>query len=355
MSLLINVILVKITVSYDTVIGTTVEADIPLMTEPSIKNISAKEQGSLALGARWLSILVLSTLAGIEAAMITNTLKNMIIRLSNFFFNAYPERRILLAVSTLSGISILLFMSLVVFIPMLWRKVVGISFQRAIIYTTIQLFGISLGLIGLNRTFSFWLTFVLVFAGTRTWWSVERSWRGVGHSPSLRSGIMKPHIHSGQLWFAYVPGNKETKNRPIMVLKQTDNRRWLVAYYTTQAPRYTAQEKYFIEIKSDNIRGMEKNSWINISDIKALKKNQFRTYVGLAPEDLYNKVCVASNVAGDPLAWTINESVAGGSSGPIELGFRRAIGLTHAESSESQHIESLRDVIKSFISIKVNS
>ena len=140
-----------------------------------------------------------------------------------------------------------------------------------------------------------------------------------------------------------------------MALKQTHNGRWLIAYYTTRAPRYKEQEKYFIEIKAENIRGMEKDSWINISDTKALKRGQFRVYVGLAPKSLYEEVCKASNVDPDPFSWTIDESVAGQAYGPIEAEFRRAIGMTHGITDPRRSVEDLRDIIKSFFKLNIKS
>lgn len=328
------------------------------MNEPSTKSVFAKansQQGKLAKATRWLTILTLSIVAGVESAFIVKGIKLFINHLVTVLFKPYEAEHIILANSLLSGISILLFIGLVIFIPKIWRKVVGISKQRAIIYTTIQLFGISIGLIGLSKGFSFWLTFFIVFSGTRTWWSWEHRWRGVGHSPSIRAGIIRPKIHPGQIWFAYVPGEKETKNRPIMTLKQADNGRWVIAYFTTRAPKYQAQEKYFIAVKADTLRGMEKDSWINISDTKALKRGQFRTYIGLAPKALYEEVCRATNVEPDPLSWTIDENLAGESFGPMEAEFRRAIGMTHGITDPRRSVEGLRSIFKSFFKLNIKS
>lgn len=326
------------------------------MTEPAIKNVVAKanfQQGRFAKATRWLTIFTLSIAAGVESGLIVIGIKMFINHLVTVLFKPYEAEHIIFANSLLSGISIIIFISLVIFIPKIWRKVVGVSKQRAIIYTTIQLFGISIGLIGLSKDFSFWLTFFIVFSGTRTWWSWERRWRGVGRSPSLRAGIMRPKIHPGQIWFAYVPGEKETKNRPIMTLKQVDNGRWVIAYFTTRAPKYQAQEKYFIAVKADTVRGMEKDSWVNISDAKALKRGQFRTYIGLAPKALYEEVCKATNVEPDPLSWTIDENLAGQSFGPMEAEFRRAIGMTHGITDPRRSVEDLRSIFKSLLKLNI--
>ena len=141
------------------------------MNDSTNKNSLATEEGTFKKATRWLTILILSLLAGFEAGLLMKTLKNSIIKLTNFIFDAYPTKHIILATSILSGISVILFIGLVIYLPKLWRRVLGVSYQRAIIYISIQLFGISLGLIGLNKGFSFWLTFLIVFAGTRISWS----------------------------------------------------------------------------------------------------------------------------------------------------------------------------------------
>ena len=293
-------------------------------------------------------LLCLSLLAGIEAGLIQYGIRRMGYQLNSYLDSLDPGTRILNISSFLAAISVVLLLALAVFTPAFWRRVRGIGSQRAVVYTTVQVFGISIGLFGLNAWFSFSLTTLTVFAGTRIWWHWERRWRGVGRSPSIRSGIMRPTIHPGQIWFAFVKGEKETKNRPVITLHATDNGRWLVAYYTSRPPRYEAQKKYFFEVPADTVRGIEKDSWINLADVRALKRNQFRTYIGLAPRSVYEDVCEGASVTPDPMSWTIPENSAGESYGPVESEFRRILGLDYNDEP-GRAVENVLDIFKGFI------
>lgn len=317
---------------------------------------ASKVRLTFAKPLRWITILALSLASGIATAFIEDFIRsfftesNIQVTINNSVW------RVLYTSSILVGISLFLLMVLAIYVPKLWRKVVGASFQRAIIYTTIQIFGIAVGLMISNKTSGFWLTFFIVFSGSRIWWSWERRWRGVGRSPSLRSGILRPIIHPGQVWFAFVPGEKETKNRPIMVLRQAENSsRWIIVYFTTQAPKYYSQMKTYLEVKAEDTRGMKKDSWVNIADLKTIRRNQFRTYIGLAPKALYEEVCRASNIEPDPLSWTIDETTAGQGYGPIEAEFRRAIGLDSNTTDPRQSVEGLRDVFKGLLKLNLKN
>lgn len=318
--------------------------------------ILSKTHVTFAKYMRLFIVFVLSVAAGIEAALIENVIRSFFMKIDIQITTGNAVWRVLHTSSILAAISLLMLFFLAVFTPKFWRKAMGVTAQRAIIYTTIQILGIAAGLIGLDKGFSFWITFLIVFSGSRVWWSWERRWRGVGRSPSLRSGIIRPVIHPGQVWFAYVPGEKETKNRPIITLKQAENSsRWIIAYYTTQAPKYYSQTKILLEVKAEDIRGMNKDSWINIADTKAIKRNQFRTYVGLAPKALYEEVCKASNIEPDPLSWTIDETSAGKSYGPIEAEFRRAVGLDKNSTDPHRAVEDLRDVFKGLLKLNIKN
>lgn len=277
------------------------------MEEANKKEIPQSKPRSLRLFADSVAFFMLSLTAGILMGGVTYGIRRFLVHLDAPILDVSKAVRDVNVFSMLAGLSLLLMLSLVLLTPIVWRRLRSVILQRFLVYICIQVFGVALGLIGLSSIFSTTLTIIVVTLLTRLWWYWEGRWRGVGRSPSLISGIIRPTLHPGQIWFAFVKGEKETKSRPVMILTLGEGSKWIVAYCTSQEPKYDGQKKYLLSVPAGTIRGIEKNSWINLSDTRSLKRNQFRTYIGLAPWFLYEKVCQQASVEVDSESWTIAE------------------------------------------------
>jgi hypothetical protein len=128
------------------------------------------------------------------------------------------------------------------------------------------------------------------------------------------------------MWYAYVPGVKQGKTRPVIVLKQADKTHWLVIYLTSRAPK-SHLEYQFAKIDVGELIGISLDSWGHATDLRALTRGRFRTYVGVCSTPVYDRLCEAGKVKPDPAARTINEVRAGGTSGPGELALHHALGV----------------------------
>lgn len=167
---------------------------------------------------------------------------------------------------------------------------------------------------------------VLAIGVSAMWWRWQSRWRGTGVAPSALSGVLRPRLRAGQIWFAFIKGEQETKVRPVLVMKATGKQRWLVAYFTTQEPPAGVAGEY-LSLSARDLRGMDRQQWLRCADLRALQRNQLRTYVGIAPTALYQDACTNAGVSPDPLTRTLDEVTPGGDRGPFERALRQSLGV----------------------------
>lgn len=299
----------------------------------------------------WRSFLALALglFAGAQGALIQYLIQLSIHWLSNkfAFFDSSAQIAFISGIS--SGLALAMLLAAIVITPWAWRHINEPDNLRLLAYIMMQTVGISFGLLGSQSSwFGLATTYSIIAVGTIVWWQWQRSWRGIGIAPSVLSGILRPPIHSGQVWFAYVHGEKETKNRPVVVLSEVGSGHWTVAYYTTRGPKYPAQEKYYLKVEIGQVRGMAKDNWINISDIRTLRRNQFRTYIGLVPKELYAQVCSALDIDPDEQAWVIEEARAGSKPGPMDIEIKNTLGMSSHETMASP-VDSLWTVTRGLL------
>jgi hypothetical protein len=185
-----------------------------------------------------------------------------------------------------------------------------------------------------NLLNSFVVTTAVAGVGNVTLWLWQRRWRGVGIAPTPLAGLLRPALHPGQVWYATVKGAKETKVRPVVVLHESVEfpGRFVVAYCTTQAPRTEWLQNQYVHVDYGVIRGLPKETWISTKDLRELKRPHFRTYLGVAPEQVYATVCSEGGVQPAPDARLIPEQRAGRGHGPVETALRNALGLEHSKN-----------------------
>jgi mRNA-degrading endonuclease toxin of MazEF toxin-antitoxin module len=298
----------------------------------------------------WRSFLalILGVFAGAQGALIQYLVRLGIHWLSDqfAFYDSSAQTAFISGMS--SGLALFMLLAVLVITPWSWRRINEPDNLRLLAYIVMQTVGISFGLMGEQSWFSVATTFIIIAIGTIVWWQWQRRWRGVGIAPSVLSGILRPPIHSGQIWFAYVPGEKETKNRPVVVLGAAGSGRWNIAYYTTRGPKSSSLEKYYLKVDVGQVRGMVKDNWINISAVRVLKRNQFRTYIGLVPKELYVQVCVALNLELDDQAWVIEEESAGSEPGPMDIEIKNTLGMGSRETPASP-VDSLWTVARELL------
>lgn len=226
------------------------------------------------------------------------------------------------------GIGFLLLIGTLTLSPLVWRKFSNPKVLTLIAYFVVVAISVAIGMLMPYAVLSWWVAWWLGGIGTTAWWTWEQRWRGSGVAPSPLSGVLRPEIHPGQIWFATIKGSRETKVRPIMVLSRGPRTGlWNMAYFTSQAPKYDNLKAYYSHIPAGTIRGIEVDNWVSLGDLRTQARKYFRSYTGIAPTWLYKKVCEAYSITPDPDAYTVNEERAGEAVAPTYLAVLSALGI----------------------------
>lgn len=252
------------------------------------------------------------------------------------------------------GVGSILIIAAAIGTPILWARISNPSTLRLVAYLTIQQVAIGTGMLAPVDWPGWYITWVLAGFGTAAWWAWQQRWRGTGVAPSPLAGILRPDIHPGQIWFAVIAGRKETKVRPVLVLNPDPNNpaRWLVAYFTTQAPKFDYLDQLYVQVPSGALRGLPKDNWVSMTDTRALNRNQFRVYTGLAPTWLYQAVCEGHKVAPNPLAWTIDETAAGHGESPFQTALLHALNIHHGTLHSDSGWNALAAIMKLPVTVR---
>lgn len=226
------------------------------------------------------------------------------------------------------GIGFLLLIGTLILTPLAWRRFSNPKVLTRLAYLAVLSISVGAGMLMPDVITSWWLAWWLGGLGTTAWWTWEQRWRGSGVAPSPLAGVLRPEIHPGQIWFATVRGSKQTKVRPVIVLSSGPRKgTWYAAYFTSQAPKYENLQPYYSLIPAGIIRGIEVDNWVSLNDLRTQMRKDFRTYTGIAPTWLYEKVCNAYDIAPDSHAHTVNEERAGEAAAPTYLAVLSALGL----------------------------
>lgn len=270
----------------------------------------------------WVSVALL---AGLPVAALGNLLRvsgegvGVALGLEGFALSSFQNG--LMLGYALVGSLLCLFV-----VPLLWRTFSRPALLRGLAYTAIVIWTICAGLAVPSAWVGWQVTWYLAGAGTAGWWVWQKRWRGAGVAPSPLAGVLRPDIHSGQIWFAVVAGSQETKIRPVMVVGSAPEGRWKVLYFTTRKPKPHLAERY-LEVVPGSLRGLPRENWVALRDVRELPRNQFRSYCGLAPGWVYEQACETAGLARDAHALVIEEDAAGERGGPLERMLRRIFAL----------------------------
>lgn len=279
----------------------------------------------------WLAT-VFAAVTGTPSALFMLFLSNSIFQLAAIVGHNNNVLAYTFAIGFRVGLGMLIAFGTTVGTPWLWRHTESPALLRAIASTSIQAYGLAVGLIIPPPLPGYLITGIISGVGIVTLWLWQRRWRGVGIAPAPLAGILRPAIHPGQIWYATIAGNKETKIRPIIVLGESpDNEsRWNIAYCTTQPPRSDWMNAQYVHIPYGVVRGLPKETWVSARDLRDIPRSRFRTYLGLVPDAVYRELCEAANLEPAPDARVISEDRAGRQPGPMEAALRNALGLDHS-------------------------
>lgn len=288
------------------------------------RSLAEKAHHGIIFLGRSLLILGLILLAGAPAAGLESLLRDGIEYL-------VPQELLDGYASILPGATVLLSFFLLsfvfLFVPFLWRRTSDPTFLRLTVYASIQVVSASLGLLILEP---FGQVFALLLGGEGTvaWWIWQRKWRGAGVAPSPLTGILKPPIVPGQIWYAFIVGAKENKIRPVLVLNWDRERSgWVSVYFTSQPPKSEQIAERYLYAEEGKVRGIPKETWVHVSDVRVLGKRAFRSYTGLAPAWLYAEACERAGCPPHADARTIEEISAGDTPSRFEMTLLRILGL----------------------------
>lgn len=273
--------------------------------------------------------LTIGALGGLPVAAAVLGLKYLISQIAILAAIQIESYRDAYELGITGGISLLILIGTISLTPIAWRKFSKPETLTRLAYLALFLISVALGiLVSASSTTVFWISWWLGGVSTAAWWTWSQRWRGEGVAPSPLAGVLKPEIHPGQIWFASVPGKQVTKVRPVMILNPVPNSsQWLVAYFTSQRPKYQKFEKLYKFVPNGTIRGLSIDNWVAIADAKTLGRSYFRTYTGLAPTKLYEEVMEAYGIPVNPLARTINEDSAGANAAPTHKAILKLLGL----------------------------
>jgi len=223
-----------------------------------------------------------------------------------------------------------------VVIPMLWRASHHPRTLRILAFTGSQLPAVSIGLLPSDAVIGGAVGFV-ASAVAATWWLVwNTKWQGTGVAPSLLTGVLKPRIHPGQIWFAYIAGHQVGKIRPVVVLAPASGSSFTVAYFTSQQPKPHLQSKY-IAAPDGSLRGLSGENYVEVHDIRELSVKKFRKYVGLAPRWLYDQITTHGPGGRAADALLLDEVRAGEHMGPFEQAIHHAAGRSKRHRVENDY------------------
>jgi hypothetical protein len=182
------------------------------------------------------------------------------------------------------------------------------------------------------------------------WWVVwSTRWKGSGVAPSLLTGVLKPRIHPGQIWFAYIQGHHEGKVRPVIIMNTASTNSWEVLYFTSQEPKKHLEGKY-VAAPAGSLRGLPSQNFLEIKDNRILKNSKFRKYVGLSPRWLYDAAATHSGITPAPDALVIEEMYAGEHMGPFERAIFEAI-FTNNKNNRQPENTLFRESVQKFLSL----
>lgn len=294
--------------------------------------------GFLAL---WLTFALFSSVPGV----FIETILRLIIYSFASWANQGPEAAMLAFQTGLRiGIALLSIIATIVILPAIWRMISKPNILRWVAYFAIQIIAVAAGLISSNALTGAVVTAILAGGGSAAWWLWQKKWKGTGVAPSPLAGVLKPEMRSGQIWYAVIVGNQDTKIRPVIILKPAENNMWKVAYMTTQPPKEHLKAYYF-QVPDNSLRGFMKDNWISLRDPRDLVRKNFKSYTGLAPTWLYQELCKKLDMEPDPHAFTVDETKAGEGVGPVEDLIRHAFNL----DKDKEYVkENMSDNIKSF-------
>jgi len=269
-------------------------------------------------------VILVVLIAGAPAMGLQSILRNSLI-------TAVPSTLLEGYASVLPGalvlLSFLLLALIFLIVPFIWRRTADPTLLRVTVYAAVQVVSASLALL-LPEPAGSAFAILLGGEGTLGWWIWQRRWRGAGVAPSPLTGILKPPIVPGQIWYAFIVGTKENKIRPVLVLNWDKERSgWIVAYFTSQPPKSAEIAEKYLHAEDKQIRGMKRETWVHVSDVRVLGKRAFRSYTGLAPAWLYNAACERADCPPYADARIIEEVSAGEKPSPFEANLMRLLGF----------------------------
>lgn len=310
------------------------------------KNLSKEE----AVAETQIAVrsIALGAIGGIPIALTVLGIKWLISQVASLTTIRVQSYQEVYQLGITGGISLLVLIATLSLTPLAWRKVSNPETLTKLAYGAIFLLAVALGILISGPISSvFWISWWLGGVGTAAWWTWRQRWRGDGVAPSPLAGVLRPEIHPGQIWFASVPGKQTTKVRPVIVLNLIPNSsQWLVAYFTSQEPKYDKFKKMYLQVPKGTIRGLSIENWVSLVDAKTLSRTYFRTYTGLAPTWLYNSVMESYGIPANPLARTIDEDSAGANTAPTHKALLKLLGFKKYEDVDPAETISWQTAIK---------
>lgn len=292
--------------------------------------------GFLAL---WMTFALFCSIPGV---LIETILRAMLTGLAKMFSSEADLLMVAFETGLRVGLSLIAIVATFTILPFVWRHVSRPNSLRWAAYIAIQVVAVAVGLLFDSALSGAIITSVISGGGSAAWWLWQKRWKGSGVAPSPLAGILKPEIHSGQIWYAVIIGNHDTKIRPVIVMKPAANNSWTVAYFTTQEPKPHLAE-YYLDIPTGSLRGLTRENWVSLRDPREILRKSFRGYTGLAPTWLYDSLCEKLKIEPDLHALTVDETKAGQGIGPIESLIRHAFNL---EAQDDEVKQTMSENIK---------
>lgn len=307
------------------------ESDIWAMAATPPHGAASPRPSGLARAASWslraLVVLIAVVVAGAPSGLMEGILRWGVDSLVPADVSGSPLPTAVPGALVLTALALLAVTAFGV--PVVWRRSNNPAVLRLCMYVSLQTVAVALGLlVSLNAGLGQFVSWAFGGAGTVVWWSWQKKWRGAGLAPSPLTGILKPAILPGQIWYAFVQGRQEGKVRPVLVLNWDGTRHgWICAYFTSQPPPSPKIAAGYIAADVGAVRGLDKRNWLRVSETRALGRRAFRSYTGLAPRWLYDAACVRAGCPPHADARTVDERSAGHSKTAFELALLDALGV----------------------------
>lgn len=219
-----------------------------------------------------------------------------------------------------SGVAIGILAAVCRWAPRAWQRLTTATGRRSVAFLCVSLCAAAIGLMfprSVMHATGTMISLIAAVGGFRLWNLWRKRWCGAGENPNLLTGLIRPPIRAGQLWWT-VPSRDDGHSglRAVLVIGRHPGGSWDVAPVTFEDQ--SACPSGQIHMSPQRIRQLTSAGWLNLTDRTLIGRDQLGSYIGKTPYSFHREVCAHVGGLPDPLPWTPDRAAHNGetSAGP---------------------------------------